>query len=360
MDLCRDHALEVAKRSPDNPVNPRLFTEDEWKALQKARTTLAEKVTHKRHGQLSMDPKIAEEQLIVFEREIIERGWRVQGKESCRLLWGLLTDEHRGVLRHASCYHALCNESFTDETKMTPTGGFTALRTHFGGPETVHEVGANLAANYQQRPNETLRALLERVKRHFSKDLNPEWDSWPRAQRRNLVTRFLRGMTRADYNHTSTPKDLDDLAARNWPDLVRTFVEMDHVIGPRARHIDRTRREVDRVDWEPLADPTQATNGGQAPPTPGDHDRADGTHAARLPMGQPQCGSCHPAGPTPTPEQTNALNAVTWTTQRILEQTVECEQVLQMIQQTEDGIGCLSPAQGNQSVKSLRSCRPRR
>ena len=82
IDLCRDHALEVEEQSPDNPVDPKLFTDPRWKAMQKARTIVAEAVTHNRHGQLSMDPKVMEEQLITFE--IIERGWCVQGKESCR------------------------------------------------------------------------------------------------------------------------------------------------------------------------------------------------------------------------------------------------------------------------------------
>ena len=86
--------------------------------MQKARTIVAEAVTHNRHGQLSMDPKVMEEQLITFE--IIERGWCVQGKESCRILWGLLTDEHRAVLQHITCYQALRHESFTEERIGSP------------------------------------------------------------------------------------------------------------------------------------------------------------------------------------------------------------------------------------------------
>ena len=47
VDMCWDHALEVEERSPDNPVNLKLFSDARWKALQKARLTLAEKVTNK-------------------------------------------------------------------------------------------------------------------------------------------------------------------------------------------------------------------------------------------------------------------------------------------------------------------------
>ena len=67
---------------------------------------------------------------------------------------------------------------FEDE-KPTGTSGFSgivaAIRTHFGSPETEGEVGANLTANYQQQPKETLRAFMERIKRHFTQGLNTEW-----------------------------------------------------------------------------------------------------------------------------------------------------------------------------------------
>ena len=34
IDLCCDHALEVEQRSPANPVNPSLFTDARWKAME--------------------------------------------------------------------------------------------------------------------------------------------------------------------------------------------------------------------------------------------------------------------------------------------------------------------------------------
>ena len=164
-----------------------------------------------------MDPETMEAQLIAFKREIIELGWAVQGKESCRILWGMLTADHRAVLQHTNCFLALKKERFEDKNNMLSTSGFssivTALNTHFGGHDSARQVGSNLACNYEQLPKETLRAFLERIKRHFIKDLNTEWDTWPRAQRRILVSRFLKGMVKEDYDHTSTPKDRDALAA---------------------------------------------------------------------------------------------------------------------------------------------------
>ena len=50
VDMCRDHRLEVAERSPDNPIDQDLFTDARWKAVQKARGTIAEKLTQSRNG----------------------------------------------------------------------------------------------------------------------------------------------------------------------------------------------------------------------------------------------------------------------------------------------------------------------
>ena len=196
----------MTERSPNNP---KLFTDSQWKVLQKARLVIAEKVTKERNGLLSMDPTTMEEQLLAFEKEIIEMGWAVQGKESCRILWGILTPDHRAVLQHTNCFLALKKEKF-------------------GGDDSIRPVGSNLACDYYQHPKETMRAFLERIKRCFITDLNSEWDTWPRAQRRNLITRFLRGLVKEDYDHTSTPKDRDALAEKSWPTL------MLKIIGPRS------------------------------------------------------------------------------------------------------------------------------
>ena len=137
IDLVREHKLEVEERSPDNPVSRDLFPDPEWKSVQKGRGIVAEKVTKSKDGSLSLDPAIMEEQLKQFEREIIELGWKVQGKASCRILWSLLHDEHLAVLKHTNCYASLIAEKFEDEDKLPDSSGMSsiasALRTHFGG-----------------------------------------------------------------------------------------------------------------------------------------------------------------------------------------------------------------------------------
>ena len=96
-----------------------------------------------------------------------------------------------------------------------------------------------------------MRAFLERIKRCFSTDLNSDWDSWPRSQRKNLVTRFLRGLTKEDYDHTSTPKDRDTLAAKSWDALVLEVVKVDRIIGPRARRFTRLQQQVNQTSHVP-------------------------------------------------------------------------------------------------------------
>ena len=61
IDLCREHRLEVEERSPDNPVDPKLFSEPRWKAVQKARSIIAEKVTKSKDGTLSLDPSVMDD-----------------------------------------------------------------------------------------------------------------------------------------------------------------------------------------------------------------------------------------------------------------------------------------------------------
>ena len=112
-------------------------------------------------------------------------------------------------------------------------------------------MGTNLAEDYEQLPKETLRAFLERIKHHFIQDLNTEWDTWPQAQRRNLVSRFLKGMVKEDFDHASTPKDRDALAEKSWPALLLTFIEVDRIIGPRARRLHRPKQQVSQANDAP-------------------------------------------------------------------------------------------------------------
>ena len=77
IDLCRDHALEVEQRSPANPVDPSLFTDARWKAMQKAQGPMAEQLTGNKNCTLSMDPNTMERQLVLFKKEVLELGWPV-------------------------------------------------------------------------------------------------------------------------------------------------------------------------------------------------------------------------------------------------------------------------------------------
>ena len=45
------------------------------------------------------------------------------------------------------------------------------------------------------------------------------------------------GLVKEDYNHSSTPKDVHSLAEKSWPDLMLAFIEVDRIIGPRARRL---------------------------------------------------------------------------------------------------------------------------
>ena len=258
IDSVREHKLEVEDRSPDNPISRSLFPDPEWKSVQKGRVIVAEKVTKSKDGTLSLDPTVMEDQLKRFEREIIELGWKVQGKASCRILWSLLHDEHLAVLKHTNCYASLIAERFENEDKLPDSSGMSsiasALRTHFGGGDSDRRIGSYLTKNYTQRINEPMRAFLERVKRDFSKDLNTEWDTWPRQQRLNLIRRFLAGLIEEDYKHTSTPKDVHALAEKGWPELVLLFMDIDRIIGPRGRRFTRApQQEVRQAQHPPVA-----------------------------------------------------------------------------------------------------------
>ena len=125
---------------------------------------------------------------------------------------------------------------------------------------------------------------MERVKRHFSQDLNTEWESWPWTQRRNMIDSFLKGMTQADYNHTTTPKDVDHLAEKSWPELLRTFIEVDHVIGPGPADSNdpvKNGRSPQRPGRRHRREPT-TTHAGK--PQPSQRTQRPGTTRGRPPM----------------------------------------------------------------------------
>ena len=65
------------------------------------------------------------------------------------------------------------------------------------------------------------------------------------------MSQFLMGMVKEDYNHTSTPKDQDALAEKSWPALMLTFIEVDRIIGPRARRLQRPKKQVSQASDAP-------------------------------------------------------------------------------------------------------------
>ena len=68
------------------------------------------RITGHPDGQLDTDPQTLEEQLDMYEREIVKLGWPLRGKESCYLLWELLPEEHQEVLQYAPCIQAMRHE----------------------------------------------------------------------------------------------------------------------------------------------------------------------------------------------------------------------------------------------------------
>ena len=93
---------------------------------------------------------------------------------------------------------------------------------------------------------------------------------------------FLRGMLNEDYRHPATPKDPDHMANHGWPELMRTIVEADRVIGPRARPFTR----LDETD-EPNTD----------------EDARDDSHPTTMEQQQPITTHCanHAAASEPHP-----------------------------------------------------------
>ena len=106
-----------------------VFDKDQWKAVLKARDTISEKVTGEKGGTLDRDPVKMEKQVNKFEKEIEGHGWELQGPDACRLLWELLTDKHKAVLKETHCYKALLGETFKEGGVYVPTSRFSGLAT---------------------------------------------------------------------------------------------------------------------------------------------------------------------------------------------------------------------------------------
>ena len=158
-------------------------------------------------------------------------------------------------------------------------------------------------------------------------------------------------MTHLDYKHTCTQ---DHLAAKNWPDLVRTFIEVDGVIGPQARRLDCGNKEPADV-----SEPPPATAEAPLPPIPSPADAASPPEAAAQPEAAHPGGHHPPMGVTPTPEQAERGRALQWAFQCLAQQHAAGGQTLHMIQRTRKGMCHLGPAQGNHSAR-MRGTRNQR
>ena len=107
-----------------NPVSTESFDADTWRTLQKAITSLAKDLTSHPSFKLSTNFRTLERQLEAYEREIPEFGWPAQGKESCYVLWELLSEEHQAALRYTPSIQALRHENFQGDIGHSATGDY--------------------------------------------------------------------------------------------------------------------------------------------------------------------------------------------------------------------------------------------
>ena len=251
-----------------NLVNPGLFDVRNWRALQEARHLLAERITGHASGKLDTNPSTLENQLKMYEQEIVERGWPLRGKESCFLLWELLTEEHQAALQHTPCVQAMRHEHFREELSQSPTreisGMITALRTLSSRSVASDPTEPGQTMELRQESTKTLRAFLERLKLHTAWGLGMEWDQWPRNQRRSLAKRFLIGMTQDDFHHPEIPRDVGYLADHSWLELLDRVDQVDRSQPSRTpRPTDRARgdpsRPASQASPAPLSDRPQQT-----------------------------------------------------------------------------------------------------
>ena len=90
-----------------NPVNTESFDADTWRTLQETITSLAKDLTSHPSFKLSTNFQTLERQLEAYEREIPDYGWPAQGRESCYILWELLSEEHQAALQYTPSIQAL-------------------------------------------------------------------------------------------------------------------------------------------------------------------------------------------------------------------------------------------------------------
>ena len=175
IDACKNHRTELEYKRPPNPVDKEVFG-TEWKPFLKARDSVIEKVTGGKGGLLcDNNPLRMVQQLEKLELEAEGQGWDLQGPEICQILWDILTDEMRQVMRQTKCYRALQAEDFKASTVHVPTSRYsglvTALMENFGRIHGPQQLGVALAVGYNQTTLETCRAFAERIRHNMAKDL---------------------------------------------------------------------------------------------------------------------------------------------------------------------------------------------
>ena len=136
---------------------------------------MIEKATGKKGGLLDdKDPQRMLEQVEALEKEVEGQGWDLQGPEICRLLWDILPNHMRKVLKETKIYKSLLAEDFKNDDLQIPTSRYSGLATalweNFGGRGS-HSLGSLMVVDYKQGVMETNYAFAERIRFKMAKDL---------------------------------------------------------------------------------------------------------------------------------------------------------------------------------------------
>ena len=121
------------------------------------------------------------DQVEALEKEVEGQGWDLQGPEICRLLWDILPNHMRKVLKETKSYKSLLVEDFKNNEAQVPTSRYSGLATalfeNFGNRGS-HALGSSMTVNYQQGEMETTYAFAERIRFNLAKDLGANWHKW--------------------------------------------------------------------------------------------------------------------------------------------------------------------------------------
>ena len=148
----------MAYDRPPNPVNWDVFSDDEFKNMNKNFSKVAAATTGAEGGKMSMDPTQFSQQLVSFADAIEQQGWPLWGKEACRILWDLLSSKFKKVMATSKCYQVMQKEDFKRKNKDTPTGQYPGmmdtLRAHFGAGGNRRGLGTAASQDYYQGESE--------------------------------------------------------------------------------------------------------------------------------------------------------------------------------------------------------------